>query len=122
MIKTILIVEDEIVLQDVYKLVLCAHGYRVYTANNGAEGLRQLKLTNPDMVLLDLFMPVMDGREFLRNIDINDYPKTKIVMYTNHSDSKTQAEMLQLGAVKYILKSSMAPKDLLALAADITKS
>ena len=118
--KTILIVEDEILLQDIYKLVLSSQGYQVYTASNGAEGLKKLRETNPDMVLLDLFMPVLDGREFLRNIDMSDYPHTKIVIFTNHSDSETETEMLELGAHKYVLKSSMAPQDLLAMAAEMT--
>lgn len=122
MSKSVLIIEDEIVLQDVYKLVLNSQGYQVYTASNGAEGLHKLKETKPDMVLLDLFMPVMDGKEFLRNIDMNDYPHTKIVVYTNHSDRETEAEMLGLGAHKYVLKASMAPKDLIAIVAEMTKS
>lgn len=118
--KTILIVEDEKILQDVYKLVLTSKGYTVHTANNGAEGLKQVAAIQPDMVLLDMFMPVMDGKEFLRNYDTNDYPNTKIVVYTNLSDSETEAEMLGLGAYKFVLKASLAPQDLLALVADVT--
>lgn len=122
MSKSILIVEDEKILQDVYKLVLTTKGYDVHTANNGLEGIKQLKTLAPAMVLLDLFMPVMDGREFLRNIDTNDYPTTKIVVYTNLSDSETEAEMLGLGAHKFVLKSSMAPKDLVSLVEEMTNS
>lgn len=112
---TILLVEDEKVLQDVYKIVLTSKGYSVVTANNGLEGISQLKKHSPDIVLLDIFMPVMDGREFLRNIDLNDYPHTKVVVYSNLSDSKTITEMHELGADKFILKSSMTPMDLLNL-------
>lgn len=113
--QKILIVEDEIILQDVYKLVLGAHGYDVSVASNGLEGLNVLQETKPALVLLDIFMPVMDGREFLRNFDKANYPQTKIVVYTNLSDSKTKAEMLGLGADNFVLKSSMAPHDLTAL-------
>lgn len=115
---SILIVEDEKVLQDVYKLVLTSKGYTVHTANNGAEGLTQLATKKPNVVLLDIFMPVMDGKEFMRNIDTDDYPDTKIIVYTNLSDNDTQTEMLKLGAYKFVLKSSMTPKDLLALVAE----
>lgn len=111
----ILIVEDEIVLQDVYKLVLSSQGYEVATANNGAEGLAHLKKVTPDLVLLDIFMPVMDGKEFLRNIDNRDYPHTKIIVYSNLSDSKTEEEMRELGADNFILKSSLTPQDLVSL-------
>lgn len=120
--KSILIVEDEPVLQEVYKLVLTRKGYQVYSANNGIEGISQLKKNIPDMVLLDLFMPQMDGMDFLRNIDMNDYPSTKIIVCTNVSDRETEKEVLELGAHKFILKSSMAPVDLLKLASDMIGS
>lgn len=116
--QTILIVEDEIVLQDVYKLVLTSKGYNVATASNGADGLTQLRKVEPRVVLLDIFMPVMDGKEFLRNVDIADYPNTTFIVYSNLSDSKTQSEMLELGAHKFVLKSNMSPDDLLALIAE----
>lgn len=122
MSKSILIVEDEKVLQDVYKLVLSSQGYEIYTADNGVEGLKQLQVTKPDMVLLDLFMPVMDGKEFLKNIHTADYPKTKFVVYTNLSDSETEKEMLSLGAHKFVLKASMAPKDLIGLVQEMVNS
>lgn len=111
--QRILIIEDEIVLQDVYKLVLGAQGFQVYTANNGAEGLAMLEKQPPDVILLDIFMPLMDGREFLKTIHLKDYPNMKVIVYTNLTDGNTQEEMLALGAYKYVLKSSMQPKDLI---------
>jgi CheY-like chemotaxis protein len=120
MSKSVLIVEDEIILQDVYKLLLSSQGYTIHVACNGAEGLQQLKAQQPDMVLLDLFMPVMDGKTFLRTIDVADFPQTKFVVYTNLSDSDTETEMMELGAHRFILKSSMAPQDLIGLVAEIT--
>lgn len=122
MSKVILIVEDEKVLQNVYKLILSSRGYEVYTADNGLEGLKQLKATAPDMVLLDIFMPVMDGKEFLRNVDLGDYPKTKFVVYSNLSDTEAQEEMLDLGAERFVLKSSTAPDDLIRLAQEVLSS
>lgn len=118
----VLIIEDEIILQDVYKILLSSQGYEVFTANNGLEGIKQLKDTRPDMVLLDLFMPVMDGKDFLKNIDLTDFPKTKIVVYTNLSDRVVETEMLELGAHKFILKASMGPQDLIDLVAETTNS
>jgi two-component system alkaline phosphatase synthesis response regulator PhoP len=115
--KTVLIVEDEQILQDVYKLVLTSAGYKVHTADNGVEGLSVIKKVHPDLVLLDIFMPVMDGKEFLRNIDTGDFPKTKIVVYTNMYDKATEQEMKDLGADDFILKSSIGPDDLIKLVA-----
>jgi two-component system OmpR family response regulator len=111
----VLIVEDEPLLQEVYELVLSAHGYEVAVAGNGIEGLNALKREDPEVILLDIFMPQMDGREFLKNFDRNEFPKTKIIVYTNLSDHKTKSEMLGLGADDFILKSSLTPKDLVAL-------
>lgn len=113
--KTVLIVEDEIVLQDVYKLILTASGYNVVVAHNGFVGLAELKKASPDIVLLDLFMPVMDGREFMRNVDMKDFPSTQIIINSNHSDNSVRKEMLEMGAVDYVLKSSMTPKNLVDL-------
>lgn len=111
----ILIVEDEAVLQDVFRMVLERGGYEVETANNGLDGIQHLKSFQPDLVLLDIFMPVMDGREFLRNVDLSDYPNTKVIVYSNLSDQQTETELRELGAHDFILKSSMTPSDLLAL-------
>ena len=112
---SVLIVEDEIVLQDVYKLVLGLQGLKVYTASNGLEGLQKLKQHKPDVVLLDIFMPIMDGKEFLKTVDLKDYPELKIIVYTNLSDGNIEEEMLAMGAYKFVLKSTMAPKDLINL-------
>lgn len=113
--KVVLVVEDEIVLQDVYKLILTAGGYDVHTASNGVEGLRKIKAVKPDVVLLDLFMPQMDGKDLLRNIDLSDYPNTRVIVYSNLSDKTTETEVLGLGAHDFVLKSSMTPNDLLDL-------
>lgn len=111
----ILIVEDEAVLQDVFKMVLERDDYKVETASNGLAGIKLLKSFQPDLVLLDIFMPVMDGREFLRNVDLSEYPHTKVVVYSNLSDQQTETELRELGAHDFILKSSMTPSDLLTL-------
>ena len=111
----VLIVEDETVLQDVYKLILSSGGYQVHTASDGVEGLRKIKAVKPDIVLLDIFMPRMDGKDLLRNIDLSDYPHMKVIMYSNLSDKATESEVRGLGAHDFVLKSSMTPNDLLDL-------
>lgn len=113
--KIVLVVEDEVVLQDVYKLILEAGGYKVYTANNGEEGLHQIKAVRPNIVLLDIFMPKMDGKELLRNIDLTEYPDMSVIVYSNLSDKATEAEVASLGAHDFVLKSSLTPNDLLDL-------
>jgi CheY-like chemotaxis protein len=115
----VLIVEDEIMLQDVYKLVLESNGYKVSTANNGQEALDIINKILPDVVLLDMLMPVMGGQKFMQTIDRKEFPNTRIIVYTNLSDSAIEAEMLELGADRFILKSSMTPTDLIDLVENI---
>jgi DNA-binding response OmpR family regulator len=62
--KTILIIEDDNDFQDIYQLYLQGESYRVLTAVNGKEGLGVLEKETPDLIILDLIMPVMDGEEF----------------------------------------------------------
>lgn len=120
--KKILIVEDEPALQDAFKLILELGGHTIYTAKNGLIGLEHVRSYSPDIVLLDIFMPVMDGKEFLRNIDLEAYPAMKVIVYSNLSDKRTEAEAYELGAHDFVLKSSMTPRDLLGLVAKHLKT
>lgn len=120
--KKILIVEDESVLRDVYKLILSKDdAYDVIEAKNGLEGLEKLKKHLPDLVLLDLFMPVMDGISFLQNFDRDDHADIKIIVYSNMSDDATVKEAKFLGADDFVLKSSFNPTQLLELVENTLK-
>ncbi|MBA3534722.1 MAG: response regulator [Ardenticatenales bacterium] len=66
--KTILIVEDEYAIAQMLSEVLDEEGYRVVTAANGREGLECLARERPDLILCDVMMPVMDGRELYRQV------------------------------------------------------
>lgn len=111
----VMIVEDELVLQEIYELILTSEGHDVTVANNGVEAMAALEKSRPELILLDIFMPQMDGRQFLRKFDRAAYPQTRIIAYTNLSDGKTKAEMLALGADRYVVKSSMTPVQLAAM-------
>lgn len=112
---SVLIVEDEKILQDAYKLILSTSGFKVYAANNGSEALQLLEQTKPNVVLLDLFMPIMDGQQVLRKINKPDYPNTKFIVYSNLSNNAVKKDVLAHGADKFILKSNLSPSDLIAL-------
>ena len=111
----ILIVEDEKLLQDSLSMILKSQGYNVHVAGDGVEAIAFLKTSVPDLILLDYFMPRLSGKEFLENIDIADYPNTKIIVTSNISDQPVVDEMLRLGAHKYVLKASLSPTDLLRM-------
>lgn len=88
--KKILLVEDEETLRFLYREELQEEGYEVVTAKNGKEALHQLKKGKPDLVILDIAMPEMDGLEALRRIkeDRNGVP---VVVYTSHPGYLTHA-------------------------------
>ena len=116
---SVLIVEDEKILRDAYELILSTKGFDVLTAQNGVEGLAQLKKIRPAVMLLDIFMPVMDGQEVLRNLDKAEYPDTKIVVCSNLSDNAVIQEVLRNGADKFVLKSNLGPQEMVKLVGEL---
>jgi CheY-like chemotaxis protein len=103
---TILIVEDETPLQDVLSDVLSKRGYEIVTASNGKEGLERARETQPDLILLDIIMPVMDGLEMLRTLREDEEGRAiDVVLLTNVSDNEKLAEALEIGAFDYLVKS-----------------
>lgn len=111
--KRILIVEDESALRDVYKTLFKLEKYSVHEAANGREALKQLPKTKPDVILLDILMPVMGGVEFLKTAKLSqEYPSTKVLVLSNLSDPKTLKDITSLGVHKYLLKASASPVEL----------
>lgn len=109
----ILIVEDDRLLSDAYKLILEKHGHDVVTAFNGKEGLEQVKKHKPKIILLDLLMPEMDGIEFLTVFDPkNKHPEVAVVILSNLGDEKRVEKAMELGAYKYIVKAHAKPDEL----------
>jgi len=106
----ILIIEDEPLVARVYEKSLRFKNYDVVTARNGKEGLEMIKSEKPDLVLLDVMMPEMNGIQVLEAAMID--PETKdipIVMLTNLS-GKNDAELaLSRGAVEYWIKKDTKP-------------
>lgn len=110
----VLIVEDNETLNEAYKLILEKDGHTVSTAFNGEEGLEKLKEVSPDLILLDMLMPKMDGLEFLRHFDAKKYPKTTIIILSNLNEDEQVDEARRLGAHRYILKANTSPRELAA--------
>jgi DNA-binding response OmpR family regulator len=120
--KKILIVEDEQSLNDAYRMILETEGYAVNVAFNGKEALERLKDFTPDLILLDLRMPLMGGIEFLQNYDKSEAgKKAKIVIFSNLDAKDEIDKAYSLGANKYILKAWASPKELIKLVKDTLK-
>lgn len=111
--KVILIVEDEAILRAAYKSILAQEGYQVHEAADGQQALDLLPRTKPDLIVLDILMPKMDGLAFLQNAQLlKNYPHTQVLAFSNLSDQRKLEKTKALGAHKHVLKSSLSPKQL----------
>lgn len=100
--KTILIVEDDANIRELLQLYLAQEGYRIETAQDGADGLRAVKRAHPDLVLLDLMMPVMDGTQMIR--ELRTFSNTPVIVLTAKGEVFDKVTLLELGADDYITK------------------
>ena len=111
--KKILLIENEDFLRKLYSEFLSMSKYQVETAENGKEGFSKLESFVPELIILDIKMPVMDGPEFLReikkNMKLKDIP---IIILTGVSEYVYIKECLELGACDYVEKTTH-PVDLL---------
>ena len=102
----ILLIENEEFLRKLYSEFLSMSKYEVDTAENGKEGFAKLEKFVPELIILDIKMPVMDGPEFLReikkNIKLRDIP---IIILTGVSEYVYIKECLDLGAKDYVEKT-----------------
>jgi CheY-like chemotaxis protein len=111
----VLIVEDEPLLRDVYEIIIKREGYNVAVACNGQEGLILLESFIPDVVLLDMLMPIKNGLELLQEANFKKkYPKTSVVILSNLSDSNIINSALKLGAVEHLVKSNIQPDQIVS--------
>jgi DNA-binding NtrC family response regulator len=115
----ILIVEDDKDLNNAYKIILESENYNVATAFNGKQALKELETFEPDLILLDLLMPIMGGLEFLQHYDlVNKHPDVKVLIFTNMENSPEVTEAYTLGAARCIIKSWTAPQNLARVISD----
>ena len=112
----ILIVDDDDDIAEIYQFVLSAAGFRTARATNGAEGLALEDELEPDLILLDVNMPVLDGLEMLRRRDATRRARTPVIV--NSSDPTNEHAALDAGAALFLPKAESSA-DLLA-AIDVT--
>jgi len=114
----ILVVEDDIDLNRAYSIILKHEGHDVVSAYDGQEALGKLKDFKPDLVLLDLLMPIMGGLEFLKKYAKDKQPSVKVLIFTNMENSPEISEAYKLGANRCIIKSWTAPHNLAKVISD----
>lgn len=106
--KIVLVIEDEEPLQMVLKDVLTTEGYEVSLAKNGLEGLEMALYQHPDIILLDILMPKMDGLEMLKNLRADEWgKKVPVIVLTNLSDNQDIAKAVEEDVFEYFVKSDI---------------
>jgi hypothetical protein len=118
----ILIVEDEKSLAQAYQTILEAHDYQATIASDGEEALTMVAKNTPDLILLDMKMPKMDGLEFLRRLDKEKAADTRVIVFSNQDIQSDIDEAFRLGAKRYLLKYWAAPQDLVKVVKEGLKS
>ena len=109
--KTVMVVDDEPRLVSLVETYLTQSGFQVVTASNGREALDVTQHQEPDLIILDIMMPEMDGYEFMRNYRVKH--DTPIILLTARVDSDEKAAGLESGADDYMTKP-FRPRELMA--------
>lgn len=107
----IAIIEDDQAISQMYRFKFEAEGFEVETAENGKLGLGLAETMQPDIILLDLMMPEMNGDEMLAAMRKTAWGKDiKVVILTNKGEQEIPVEIRNLGVSSVILKADMTPR------------
>lgn len=116
MIK-IAIIEDDTVINQMYRMKFEADGFEVGLADNGERGVALVEDFKPDLILLDMKMPHMDGAEALKEIRSHDWGKDiPVIVLTNLGEEEAPKELKTLGIHSYIVKADLTPRQVVSRA------
>ncbi len=112
--KNILLVDDDAFMNDIYQTKLGQEGFNVVVAENGAVALKKLEKNIPNLVLLDIVMPYMDGIEVLKKLKENEkWKNIPVILLTNLSEKGKVEEGVNMGANDYLIKSHFTPAEVI---------
>ena len=115
---SIAIIEDDQAIAQMYRFKFEAEGFEVQTAENGVLGLELAEQMKPDVILLDLMMPEMNGDEMFEKLRATDWgQKIKVIILTNMGEQEIPSKVRELGVSDIILKADMTPRQV----ADLVK-
>ena len=122
MAKKILIVEDDKFLRELISRKLTDEGFEIIEAVDGEDGIKKIKETNPDMVLLDLILPSIDGFEVLSRVKGDaSLASIPIIILSNLGQKEEVDKGLDLGAVDYLIKAHFTPGEIVEKIKNILK-
>ena len=115
----IAIIEDDPVINQMYRMKFEADGFTVRVAENGEHGVALVEDFQPDIILLDLQMPHMNGVEALTKIRANEWGKDiPVLVLTNLGEEEAPKELKDQGIASYIVKADLTPKQVVARVKD----
>jgi DNA-binding response OmpR family regulator len=109
--QKIAIIEDDIAISQMYRMKFEAEGYNVQNADNGKLGLAMVEEMRPDIILLDLMMPEMNGDEMLAKLRATSWGKDiKVIVLTNRGEEEAPKSLKELNVLSYIVKADATPR------------
>lgn len=111
---TIMLVEDDLTLRDMYQIRLEADGFRVILAANGEEALQLLKKEMPNVIILDIMLPKLNGLDVLEKIKQDEsLKKIPVILLTALIQDQARVKGLMSGADDYLVKSEVMPAEVI---------
>ena len=102
MLPKVLVIDDDRAITDMFELTMPYEGFEVFTANSGPEGIESVRTLQPDVVVLDLMMPDMDGWQVCR--EVRAFSQVPILVLSAVIDSRKMKRALDAGADEYLVK------------------
>ncbi len=113
--KKIVIAEDDNFIAEMYIAKLLSEGFEVEHAQDGQEAIEKICKVQPDIVLLDILMPKLDGIEVLKRIRADKKVKnTTVIILTNANEKDHISKAMEMGANDYLIKSSFTPDEIVS--------
>ena len=114
MAKKILLIEDEKIIINLLRKKLTQEGYDVLTANNGKQGLEMATNKKPDLILLDIIMPGIDGFEVMEELNKdNELKKIPVIIVSNSGQPVELSRAKKLGVKDWLIKTEFDPQEVL---------
>ncbi len=122
MAKKILVVEDDKFLRELISQKLTKEGYNVIEAMDGKQGIESIRTEKPDLVLLDLILPVIDGFEVLSQAKSDpSLSQIPIIILSNLGQKEDIEKGLKIGAADYLIKAHFTPNEIIDKVKNILK-
>jgi len=119
MVKVLIIEDDELILK-LYQQVFNSEGYDVLSATNGEEGIKVAEETIPDLILLDIMMPKLNGLDMLKKLkSIPIIADTPVIILSNLVGKEYTDAALKAGAIDYFIKSDYDPREIVKITQEV---